>query len=125
MRDVWLGANLDIATPKSLKPGKYLLRHEMINLEAGPAQFFPNCIQLDITGDGNSIPGESELVAFPGAYDQVSPPFQWFKSTCHVADMVLSLQDEETSFVTLRGAEWFYTEHPDDTVSMVHNPRDV
>lgn len=71
MRDVWLGANLDIATPKSLKPGKYLLRHEMINLEAGPAQFFPNCIQLDVAGDGSSVPDPTELVSFPGAYDKV------------------------------------------------------
>jgi hypothetical protein len=43
----------------------------MINLEGGAAQFFPNCIQLDISGDGDRFPDEAELVAFPGAYDKV------------------------------------------------------
>lgn len=73
MRDVYRGANLDVKTPSSLKAGKYLLRHEMINLEPGGAQFFPNCIQLDVSSEGDSLPDESELLAFPGAYDKVSP----------------------------------------------------
>lgn len=73
MRDVFEGANLDIPTPASLKPGKYLFRHEMINLQTGPVQWFPNCIHLDVSGSGSSLPDTEELVAFPGAYDKVSP----------------------------------------------------
>ena len=68
MKDVYYGANLDIPTPVKLKPGKYLLRHEMINLETGPAQFFPNCIQLDIKGSGTSFPDPKYFVQFPEAY---------------------------------------------------------
>ncbi|KAF2735191.1 glycoside hydrolase [Polyplosphaeria fusca] len=71
MRDVFTDfKNLDITVPKSLKPGKYLFRHEMVNLQTGPVQFFPNCVQLDVRGEGNSLPKESELVAFPGAYEK-------------------------------------------------------
>lgn len=74
VRDVHEGANLDVPTPASLKPGKYLMRHEMINLQAGPVQFFPNCIQLDVSGEGNSLPAVEELVSFPGAYFKVRLP---------------------------------------------------
>lgn len=71
MRDVWFGANLDIPTPKSLKSGKYLLRHEMNNLING-GQWFPNCIQLDVTGDGQtSLPTERGVaVSFGGGDDR-------------------------------------------------------
>jgi cellulase len=69
MKDVYQGANLEISTPKGLKAGKYLLRHEMINLETGAVQFFPNCVQLDVSGDGGKIPEAKELVAIAEAYD--------------------------------------------------------
>jgi hypothetical protein len=72
MRDVYEGANLDIPTPASLKPGKYLFRHEMLNLQSGNGQWFPNCINLEVRGSGNNLPATNELVAFPGAYDKVS-----------------------------------------------------
>lgn len=72
MGDVFEGANLDIPTPSSLKSGKYLLRHEMINLQTGPVQFFPNCIHLEVSSSGSSLPASEELVSFPGAYDEVS-----------------------------------------------------
>jgi len=69
MKEVFEGANLEFPTPKGLKAGKYLLRHEMINLQTGPVQFFPNCVQLDVSGDGGKVPQAEELVSFPGAYD--------------------------------------------------------
>lgn len=72
MKDVMDGANLDIPTPTALKPGKYLLKHDMINLQTGPVQIFPNCIELDITGSGSNLPAVKELVAFPGGYDKDS-----------------------------------------------------
>uniref|UniRef100_A0A8H7NQ75 lytic cellulose monooxygenase (C4-dehydrogenating) n=1 Tax=Bionectria ochroleuca TaxID=29856 RepID=A0A8H7NQ75_BIOOC len=70
MKDVYEGAELDISTPASLKPGKYILRHEMLNLQTGPAQWFPQCIQLEVSGSGDSLPSTEDLVAFPGAYDK-------------------------------------------------------
>ncbi|KAJ2989642.1 hypothetical protein NUW58_g3372 [Xylaria curta] len=100
MRDVYKGANLDIPTPASLKPGKYLLRHEMINLQTGPVQWFPNCIHLEVSGPGNSIPSTEELVAFPGAYNN----------------------DVNKSFAIKNGAYWFYVENAKTTVYPMPGP---
>ncbi|KAJ3578822.1 hypothetical protein NPX13_g1741 [Xylaria arbuscula] len=100
MRDVWMGANVDITTSVSLKPGKYLLRHEMINLESGPVQFFPNCIQLEVTGLGNDLPPPSELVAFPGAYNK----------------------DLDISFNIDKGTPWFYVDNGNKTVYPMPGP---
>ncbi|KAF2870115.1 glycoside hydrolase [Massariosphaeria phaeospora] len=69
MRDIQAGQPLAFATPKTLRPGKYLLRHEMVNLQTGPVQVFPNCVQLDVKGRGDSVPDKEALVAFPGAYE--------------------------------------------------------
>ncbi|RMY69375.1 hypothetical protein D0863_06485 [Hortaea werneckii] len=52
--------------PECLKPGHYVVRHELFAMHAAPTQVFPGCHQLEVTGDGNTVP--SELVAFPGAY---------------------------------------------------------
>jgi hypothetical protein len=67
--DIMNHATLDIATPKDLKKGKYLLKHDMITIETGVMQIFPNCIHLKVGGSGTKAPAEEELVAFPGAYD--------------------------------------------------------
>ncbi|KAJ4292405.1 Cell surface superoxide dismutase [Cu-Zn] 4 [Kalmusia sp. IMI 367209] len=61
---------LQISIPASIKPGRYLLKHDMVNLEGGPVQMFPNCVQLDIRGEGMASPKIEELVAFPGGYDK-------------------------------------------------------
>lgn len=100
VRDVYEGASWDVPMPASLRPGKYLLRHEMINLQSGPVQFFPNCIQLDVSGEGSSLPAAEELVSFPGAY----------------------FKDEDKSFTWNHGAEWFYIEHAGDTVYPMPGP---
>jgi hypothetical protein len=56
--------------PSCLKPGYYLVRHEIIALHAAysypGAQFYPGCHQLKVTGSGSTTP--SGLVGFPGAY---------------------------------------------------------
>lgn len=57
-----------IRIPKNLKPGNYLIRHEIIMIELMPPQFYPECAQLTVTGDGDKLPGEDYLVSFPGAY---------------------------------------------------------
>ncbi|KAI3318474.1 lytic polysaccharide monooxygenase [Xylariaceae sp. AK1471] len=59
------GVNMTI--PRALKPGNYLIRHEAINLEAN-LQLYPECAQLNITGDGKAVPDPEYLVEFPGAY---------------------------------------------------------
>jgi hypothetical protein len=59
----------------------YLIRAEMIALHEGDAsylvnptrgaQFYPDCVQIEVTGDGSvELP---EGVSFPGAYDYSDP----------------------------------------------------
>jgi hypothetical protein len=68
------GVNYTI--PACLKPGYYLVRHEIIALHSayseGGAQFYPGCHQLKISGEETKMPGEG-LVSFPGAYDGKEP----------------------------------------------------
>ncbi|KAH3955382.1 hypothetical protein HBI81_039070 [Parastagonospora nodorum] len=68
IRDHW-----NVTVPKSLKPGKYMIRHEIINLELSPAQFYPNCAQLDVSGEGEAVPSAEYLVKFPGGYKMTDP----------------------------------------------------
>ncbi|KAI8953703.1 lytic polysaccharide monooxygenase [Xylaria longipes] len=65
---------LNVTIPRSLRPGKYLIRHEVVNLEAN-LQIFPECAQLDVSGDGAAVPDEDYLVEFPGAYSDDDPGF--------------------------------------------------
>ena len=48
------------------------MRHEIIALHSayneGGVQFYPGCHQLEVTGDGSTVP-TAGLVSFPGAYD--------------------------------------------------------
>ena len=57
--------------PRCLKPGYWLVRHEIIALHSAynypGAQFYPGCHQLDVSGNGTVLPSEG-LVSFPGAY---------------------------------------------------------
>lgn len=57
-----------VMIPKSLKPGNYLIRHEIIMIELMPPQWYPQCAQLTVTGEGDKLPSEDYLVSFPGAY---------------------------------------------------------
>lgn len=49
-----------VTIPESLAPGNYVLRHEIIGLHEGYAeggtQFYPQCINLEITGEGTDTP---------------------------------------------------------------------
>ncbi|KAJ3489704.1 hypothetical protein NLI96_g1922 [Meripilus lineatus] len=62
--------------PPKLKPGQYIIRHELIALHESfgypGSQFYPSCIQVEVTGSGTALP-TSGLVSFPGAYTQSSP----------------------------------------------------
>ncbi|KAJ2810410.1 hypothetical protein H4S07_002685 [Coemansia furcata] len=64
---------VDIVIPKDIEDGKYLLRTDLLALHDAAvrmgAQFYPNCVQLDITGSNNKFLDPSpEYVSFPGAY---------------------------------------------------------
>ncbi|OJT11784.1 Polysaccharide monooxygenase Cel61a [Trametes pubescens] len=65
-----------ITIPPKLMPGQYIIRHEIIALHGAfdypGAQFYPSCIQIEVTGTGNALP-TSGLVAFPGAYTPDTP----------------------------------------------------
>jgi hypothetical protein len=62
--DAW-----SVTIPKNLKPGNYLIRHEILYIEEW-LEVFPECAQLKVTGSGTKIPDESYLVQFPGAYSE-------------------------------------------------------
>ncbi|KAF5315665.1 hypothetical protein D9611_004934 [Ephemerocybe angulata] len=47
--------------PPNLKPGQYLIRHEIISLH-----IYPLCVQVEVTGTGTAFP--ASFVSFPGAY---------------------------------------------------------
>ena len=64
------GANVTI--PETLRPGHYLLRYEIINLERR-TEFYPQCLQLEVSGDGKDAPGDEYMVQFPGAYSMDDP----------------------------------------------------
>lgn len=59
----------DITIPSSLAAGKYLLRQEIIALHEADAtfdvdpvrgaQFYPGCIQLEVTGSGTAVPSQN------------------------------------------------------------------
>lgn len=60
--------------PATLKPGNYLIRHEVLALhQARTPQFYPECAQLTITGTGSDYPDSSYLVSFPGAFKMSDP----------------------------------------------------
>ncbi|KAK7047230.1 Esterase/lipase/thioesterase [Paramarasmius palmivorus] len=54
--------------PSTVPSGAYMIRFETIALHSLPAQFYPECAQLQITGGGSLAPTSAQLVSFPGAY---------------------------------------------------------
>jgi cellulase len=60
--DELLANNLiwDVKIPESLRPGSYVLRHEIIALHSAGqengAQNYPQCINIDVSGSGNDLP---------------------------------------------------------------------
>jgi hypothetical protein len=64
-----------VQVPRNLKPGNYLIRHEIIMIELNPPQHYPECAQLTVSGDGDALPGDEYLVSFPGAYSYYGEKF--------------------------------------------------
>ncbi|KAA1478682.1 glycoside hydrolase family 61 protein D [Dentipellis sp. KUC8613] len=59
--------------PATVPSGNYLIRFETIALHSLPAQFYPECAQINIVGGGTLAPTAAELVTFPGAYGANDP----------------------------------------------------
>ncbi|KAI5862028.1 lytic polysaccharide monooxygenase [Durotheca rogersii] len=48
-----------VTIPQNIRPGSYVLRHEVLGLHKaheGQAEFYPQCINLEISGSGNELP---------------------------------------------------------------------
>ncbi|KAM0425786.1 hypothetical protein ACHAPT_009036 [Fusarium lateritium] len=68
------GFSWAVTIPKNLKPGNYVLRHEIIALHSGGqpngAQAYPQCINLKVTGSGSgSLQGSGAFTSFYTAED--------------------------------------------------------
>jgi hypothetical protein len=73
--DLMAGKTVSMTIPKNLASGQYLIRHEIIALhlatEINGAEFYPGCVQVEVTGNGNGVPDKT--VRFPGAYSDSDP----------------------------------------------------
>jgi hypothetical protein len=65
-----------------------MVRHEIMNLELAPVQFYPNCAHLEVVGDGVGVPEEEFLVRFPGAYAMSGKWFFLFSFRCGCVEEV-------------------------------------
>ncbi|KAH7082726.1 glycoside hydrolase family 61 protein F [Paraphoma chrysanthemicola] len=86
-RNVW-----NVTIPACLAPGQYLIRHDIIQLtsakDVGGAMFYPNCLQVEVTGTGKVVP-TANLAGFPGAYSPTDPGILWNSYTQEDEDYVL------------------------------------
>lgn len=58
-----------VTIPVSLRPGLYMVRHEILSIHVeNKPQFYPECAHLNVTGAGNAFPPEEYLKKFPGVY---------------------------------------------------------
>ncbi|KAF9526647.1 glycoside hydrolase [Crepidotus variabilis] len=74
MEGLYQGGTLDYTIPKDMKPGRYLIRHELIAIHTQWRQIYPECAQIEVIGDGDNIPGpDYTRVAFPGGYADSDP----------------------------------------------------
>jgi len=75
--DMLNGSPLPVTIPSGLENGNYLLRHEILALQnginVGGAEFYPNCIQMTVTGGSSSPTSPNPTVSFPGAYSPTDP----------------------------------------------------
>jgi len=75
--DLFNGGSVNATIPANIKPGLYMWRHEIIALHLAQspqgAEFYPACIQMNITGKGNAVPAKTDLLSFPGAYAWTDP----------------------------------------------------
>jgi len=92
--DALIAANslYSFTIPSTLKPGQYLVRHEIIALHAAAsypgAQVYPDCFQIQVSGSGTKVP-TTNLVAFPGAYTATTPGIVYDIYTDNGTDYVI------------------------------------
>lgn len=71
-----------VVIPKTLAPGKYVVRFELLALHsaqsAGGAQFYPNCADVTVTGSGTTALPKG--VSIPGFYKSDTPGVIWCAS---------------------------------------------
>jgi cellulase len=67
------GNSWTVTIPSSVAPGQYVLRHEIIALHsannANGAQFYPQCINIEVTSGGSTRPSGSPATSFYRASD--------------------------------------------------------
>ncbi|KAF4621501.1 hypothetical protein G7Y89_g14572 [Cudoniella acicularis] len=69
-----LPCNWTETIPASLKPGNYLIRHEIVALHIpNSPQFYPECAHLEVSGKGTKTPGKKYLGSFPGIWSLKDP----------------------------------------------------
>jgi len=60
--------------PKNLAPGNYLIRHELLSLhQKAKAQFYAECAQIVVSGDGAAVPPDEFLYSIPTYAPQSDP----------------------------------------------------
>ncbi|KAG8990847.1 hypothetical protein FRB90_001597 [Tulasnella sp. 427] len=57
--------------PSCIPTGNYLIRFETIALHSQPAQWYPECAQVSVTGGGSTVPANT--CKFPGCYTTSDP----------------------------------------------------
>ena len=58
-----------VTIPGNLKPGNYLIRHEIISIHIeNRPQFYPECAHLVVTGNGKLSPSEEYYARIPGVW---------------------------------------------------------
>ena len=68
-------------------------------LAANPAQFYPQCAHLMVTGEGTKLPSKEYLVSFPGAYQNTGQlslgigPFPLVLTRYHDTDPGIAIAD--------------------------------
>lgn len=66
--------NWNTTIPSNLLPGDYFIRWETLAIhQANTPQFYPECVQLHITGTGTAFPPPDYLVSIPGAWTATDP----------------------------------------------------
>lgn len=67
------GNSWTVQIPSSIAPGQYVLRHEILALHsagnANGAQFYPQCVNIEVTGGGSTVPSGSPATSFYSASD--------------------------------------------------------
>jgi cellulase len=66
-----------VQIPSNLKPGDYIIRHELVALHyatkpLGP-EFYISCVNVKVLGDGTAEPSKEFYARFPGAYKPDNP----------------------------------------------------